>query len=74
MESRVARNLRRSQIARFAAMTADERVAMARRLGENDLVSYMANHRVDRQTAVAQIKKAHRAGRRHSGCAVDGNR
>ena len=58
----------------FAAMTPAERVAMARQLGENDLRSYMINHGVDRQTAVAHIKQAHRAGRRPSCCAADGDR
>ena len=74
MQSRVARDVRRAQLARFAAMTPSERMAMAKQLGERDLRSYMVNHGVDRQTAVAHVKRAHRAGRRHSSCAADGNR
>ena len=41
MTSRVAREIRDVQLTRFAAMTPDERVALARQLGENDLRSYM---------------------------------
>ena len=74
MSSRAARNVREMQLARFAAMTPDERVVLARQLGENDLRSYMINHRVDRRTAVAHAKQAHRAGRRPSSCAADGDR
>ena len=74
MTSRVAREIRGAQLTRFAAMTADERVALARQLGENDLRSYMINHGIDRQTAVARVKQAHRAGRRPSASADDGDR
>lgn len=74
MTSRVARDVRKAQLARFAAMTPTERVVLARQLGENALRSYMANHGVDRQTAVAHVKRAHRAGRRPSACAADGDR
>jgi len=72
--SRVAQDVREAQLARFAAMTPDQRVAMARQLGESDLRSYMINHGVDRPTAVAHVKRAHRAGRRPSSCAADGDR
>ena len=74
MTSRVAREIREAQLARFAAMTPGERVVLARQLGENDLRSYMINHGVDRRTAVSHVKQAHRAGRRHSSCAADGDR
>ena len=74
MTSRVARDVREAQLARFAAMTPAERVVLARQLGENDLRSYMINSGVDRQTAIAHVKQAHRAGRRPSACAADGHR
>ena len=74
MESKAARDIRRAQFARFAAMTPSDRVALARRLGEDDVLLYMRNHGVDRRTALARIKEAHRAGRRRSACAVDGDR
>lgn len=74
MTSRVAREIRDAQLARFAAMTPDERVTLARQLGENDLRSYMINHGIDRRSAVAHVKRAHRAGRRPSASADDGDR
>jgi hypothetical protein len=74
MSSRVARDVREAQLARFAAMTATERVVLAARLGENDLRSYMITHGVDRRTAVAHVKQSRRAGRRPSSCAADGDR
>jgi hypothetical protein len=74
MTSRVAREIREAQLARFVAMTPDERVVLARQLGESDLRSYMINKGVDRQTAVAHVKQARRLGRRHSSCAADGDR
>jgi hypothetical protein len=74
MTSRVARGVREAQLARFAAMTPAERVVLARRLGENDLRSYMINNGVDRPTAIAHVKRAHRAGRRPSASADDGDR
>jgi hypothetical protein len=70
----VARDVREAQRARFAAMTPHERVVLARQLGENDLRSYMINLGIDRQTAVARVKQAHRAGRRPSASADDGDR
>lgn len=69
MESRIARALRREQFARYAAMTPAQRVALAMRLGEEALASYMMLHGVDRSTALTRIKAAHRAGRRRSACA-----
>ena len=74
MPSRVARDVREAQLARFAAMTAAQRVVLAWQLGENDLRSYMINHGADRQTAVAHVKQSRRAGRRPSSCAADGDR
>jgi hypothetical protein len=70
VQSRLASDGRRRQLARFAAMTPAERVALATRLGEEGLASYMATHGVDRPTALARIKKTRRAGRRHSACAA----
>lgn len=72
MKSTLAADLRREQIERFAAMSAAERVALAMRLGDEGLASYMALHCVDRPTAVARIRATRRAGRRpwesDSGC------
>lgn len=54
---------------RLAAMTPDERVRLAARLGEQGIVSYMETHGVDRHTALRRIKATRRLGRRPSGCA-----
>jgi hypothetical protein len=71
MWSKVASEIRRRQFERFAAMTPAERVALAMRLGEEGLTSYMTAHGVDRRTAIARIKETHRMGRGLSRCAVD---
>ena len=56
---------------RVAVMTATERVALAARLGEQGLRSYMATFGVDRATAIRRIKKTHRTGRRYSKSSAD---
>jgi hypothetical protein len=66
MDSRLARECRLAQFRRFAAMSPAERVALAMRLTEDGLASYMATRRVDRATAVAEIKATRRIGRRAS--------
>jgi hypothetical protein len=66
VESRVARALRREQAARHALMTPAERVALAARLGEEAIASYMDAHAVDRHTAIEQLKASRRLGRRRS--------
>ncbi len=71
MGSRVAEQLRRERAARLAAMTASERVAVAARLGEQGLRSYMATFGVDRTTAITRIKATHRIGRRLSLSSAD---
>jgi hypothetical protein len=70
MRSRVARDLFGRRLERLGSMTPDERVAMAARLTEASLTSYMATHGIDRRTAIPRIKATHRNGRRHSACAV----
>jgi len=47
-------------------MTPAERVALAVRMGEQGLASYMAAHGVDRRAARALIEATRRAGRRRS--------
>jgi hypothetical protein len=74
MTSRVARDVREAQRARFAAMTPHERVVLASQLGETDLRSYMINQEVDRPTALAHVKRARQAGRRPSASADAGDR
>jgi hypothetical protein len=55
--------------ARLAAMTPEARVALAARLGEEGLSTFMAAHRLDRRSAVARVKATRRLGRRPSGSA-----
>jgi hypothetical protein len=71
MRSQVAEEHRRAQLARFAAMTPEERVTLAIRLGEEGIAAYMETHGVDRRTAVARIKRTQRIGRRPSPSADD---
>jgi len=69
MHSRSADAIARRRRDRHQAMTPDERIRLAERLGEEGLASYMDAHRVDRRTAVARIKATRRLGRRPSACA-----
>jgi hypothetical protein len=62
----------RHRAERLASMTPAERVALAARLGEDGIRSYMSVHGVDRATALARIKATRRLGRRPSACADDG--
>jgi hypothetical protein len=66
MRSRSALASARSRAERLAAMTPDERVRLAHRLGDEGLASFMSVQGVDRQTAVARIKATRRLGRRPS--------
>ena len=69
MHSRSAAAIDERRVARLAAMTPGERVALALRLGEEGLAMYMATRGVDRRTAIAQIKATRRLGRRRSASA-----
>lgn len=57
-------NARRA--ARLAAMTPAARVALAARLGEEGLATFMTVHRLERAAAVARIKATRQLGRRRS--------
>lgn len=70
MHSAAAHAVSQAQREQLAAMTPGERVALAVRLGDEGLASYMATHGVDRQTAIARIRATRRLGRRRS-AAVD---
>jgi hypothetical protein len=69
MRSKAAREVSQSRARRLAAMSPAERVALAERLGEEGIASFMATHGVDRRTAIARIKATHRLGRRPSASA-----
>jgi hypothetical protein len=66
VRSKTAADVRQRQFDGYAAMTPEERVALALRLGEEGLATYMATHGVDRRTAIARIRATHRLGRRPS--------
>lgn len=68
MHSAVAHEVARKRLDRLMAMSPDERVQLAMRLGEEGVRSYMSIHGVDRRTAIARIKATHRQGRRVSSC------
>jgi hypothetical protein len=63
MRSRSATEIDERRAARLAAMTPDARVALAARLGEEGLATFMSVHRLDRRTALARIKATRRLGR-----------
>ena len=69
MCSAVAHAVSEEQREQLAAMTPAERVALAVRLGEEGIASYMAMHGLDRQTAIARIRATRRVGRRPSASA-----
>jgi hypothetical protein len=69
MHSAVAHAVSQAQREQLAAMSPAERVALAVRLGEEGIASYMATHGLDRQTAIARIRATRRVGRRPSSSA-----
>lgn len=69
MRSKVAAETSRARGRRLAALSPAERVALAARLGEEGIASYMLTHGVGRSVAIARIKVSHRFGRRPSRCA-----
>lgn len=64
----VADDLRDQDLRQVQTLTADERVALAFRLGERDLELFMATNQVDRKTAMASLRRAGAAGRIRSVC------
>lgn len=67
MGSKAAADVRRAQLARYAAMTPEQRLDAAMRMTEEGLHDYMATHGIDRATAIARIRATRRVGRRPSG-------
>jgi hypothetical protein len=66
MRSRVAETLKQEQRDRFAAMTPDERAALALRLGDEWLADTMARNQLDRRAALEILRRSRRAGRKPS--------
>jgi hypothetical protein len=69
MRSRTAEAIDRDRAARIAALTPEERVALALRLADQGLAAFMSAHNVDRATAMTRIKATRRLGRRRSASA-----
>jgi hypothetical protein len=69
MRSRSAEVVARRRAERLAAMTPDERMALAARLGEESTALCAAAHGLDRAAALARAKAARRLGRRRSASA-----
>jgi hypothetical protein len=65
----VADQLRAEQLQDMQKLTPDERVRIALELGARDLEFYMAANHVDRDTAIAALRRSARAGRIPSKCA-----
>ncbi len=61
-------DLRRERQERELAMTPAERMALADRLGEEALQTYMAAHGLDRESALRAIRRSRQIGRRPSAC------
>lgn len=70
MKSAVNRATARARMARHAAMTPAERVALAARLQREGVAAFMLTQGVDRPTAIRRIKALHRLGRRPSPAAI----
>jgi hypothetical protein len=66
MRSKVAVDVSRKRVARLAAMTPEERIALVERLAAEGILAYMTTHGVDRVTAIRRIKATRRLGRRFS--------
>jgi hypothetical protein len=71
MRSRVAETLKQEQRDRFAAMTPEERAALALRLGDEWLADSMSRDHLDRRAALEALRRSRRAGRKPSRC-MDG--
>ena len=65
----VADELREDNRRRLLAMTASERIALAHRLGDDDVSLYCAAHGVSRAQAYVALRKFRQVGRRPSGSA-----
>ena len=64
--SKVAEELRQEQMREVLAMTPDERVALILALRDRGIEALMAARGIDRDTAIDEIKRSRRLGRRYS--------
>jgi hypothetical protein len=66
MRSRLAETLKQEQRDRFAAMTPEQRAALALRLGDEWLTDSMSRSNLDRREALEALRRSRRAGRKPS--------
>ena len=64
----VASSLRKRDAADVRGMTPEERLALAFRLGDEDLKSFRTTHGLDRPTAIRLLERRLQATRRPSAC------
>ena len=64
----IASILRARDNAEVRYMTIEERLALAFRLGDEDLASFRATHGLDRSTAIQLLERRRQATRRPSAC------
>jgi hypothetical protein len=62
----VAETLKQEQRDRFAAMTPEQRAALAFRLGDEWLADSMSRSNLDRRSALKVLRRSRRAGRKPS--------
>lgn len=61
-------DLRREDLAEYAAMSPSERLALSERLGEETLAALMSAHGLSRSAALRLARRSRRVGRRPSRC------
>jgi len=66
--SSIADHHRREEARALAALSADERVALALRLGDDDLEIYRHAQGLDREDALTALRQARQAGRVRCPC------
>jgi hypothetical protein len=74
MRSRVAQAAAQSTARRIARLSPAERIAIAVRLADEGVASYMLTHGVERAVAIERIKATRRLGRRPSRSAAPDER
>ncbi len=70
MRSPTAARLDEQRRARHAALSPAERIALAVKMSEEGLATFMATQQLDRASAIRRIKASHRQGRRLSRAAI----
>lgn len=63
MRSAVGNQVREERSREMLQLTVDERIELALELGRRDVEFYMATNKVDRETAIRELRKITQAGR-----------